>query len=149
MFGTGLLKGLYVTAKRFLRKKVTQQYPDVLPDLPQRSHGSFAFEVDKCIACNICANACPNGVIKVDYYKNEKGKKVLENYRMNLSYCMFCGLCVESCPRNAIYFKTDFDLSCFHKTDTIHSWKGNSYKDDFDTNKDVPVKTVQEKLGVQ
>ena len=128
MFGSGLIKGLYVTAKRFLSKKVTEQYPDVLPNLPARSHGSFAFDVDKCISCNICAEACPNGVIKVDTFKDEKGKKVLEKYSMNLSYCMFCGLCVESCPKKAVYFKTDFNLACFNRGDTVFQWKGNTYK---------------------
>ena len=71
----------------------------------------------------ICVlNACPNGVIKVDFPKGEKGKRVLEEYKMNLGYCLFCGLCVKACPKNAINFKTDFDMVCYQKTDTIYSW---------------------------
>lgn len=128
IYGSGLIKGLYVTAKRFLSKKVTQQYPEVQPRLPERSRGSFGFDVDKCISCNLCADACPNGVIKVDYFKDEKGKKILENYAMNLGYCMFCGICVSTCPKKAIYFKKDFDLSCYKKGDTVYNYKGNSYK---------------------
>ena len=41
MKGTGILKGLGVTFKMFFRKKVTQDYPDVTPDIAARSHGSF------------------------------------------------------------------------------------------------------------
>jgi NADH-quinone oxidoreductase subunit I len=146
IYGFGLIKGLYVTAKRFLSKKVTEQYPDVLPNLPPRSHGSFAFNADQCIACNICADVCPNGVIKVDFFKNEKGKKVLENYHMNLGYCMFCGLCVESCPKDAIYFKTDFNLSCFNKGDTMINFRGNVYRSEAlsETKTSTAVKTGQE-----
>ena len=128
IYGSGLVKGLLVTAKRFLSKKITQQYPEVQPNLPKRSRGSFGFEVDKCISCNICGDACPNGVIKVDFFKDEKGKRILENYSMNLGYCMFCGICVEACPKKAIYFKRDFDLSCYKKGDTVYNYKGNIYK---------------------
>ena len=122
MYGFGLLKGMKITMKRFFKKKVTQQYPEVKPVLPPRSHGSFNFEFDKCIACNMCADACPNGVIRVDFNKDEKGKRVLTEYNMNLGYCLFCGLCVKACPKDAINFKTDFDMTCYNRMDTMYNW---------------------------
>jgi len=128
VFGIGLVQGLYTTAKRFLMKKVTQAYPEVLPDLPPRSRGSFGFDADECISCGLCAEACPNGVIKVDYFLGEKNRRVLERYSMNLGYCLFCGLCVEACPKSAIFFKTDFDLACYRKDDTLFTWRGNGYR---------------------
>jgi NADH-quinone oxidoreductase subunit I len=118
----GIVKGMGITAKRFFKKKVTVQYPEVKPKLPPRSHGSFNFDFDKCISCNMCADACPNGVIRVDFNKDEKGKRVLEQYNMNLGYCLFCGLCVKACPKDAINFKTDFDMVCYEKDDTIYRW---------------------------
>lgn len=123
MYGFGLVRGMGITMKRFFMKKVTQQYPEVKPNLPPRSHGSFGFDFDKCISCNLCANACPNGVIRVDTTKDEKGKKVLEQYNMSTGYCLYCGLCVKACPTSAIYFKTDFNTICFNKEDTILRWK--------------------------
>ena len=140
MFGKGIVKGLSITMKYFFSKKVTEQYPEVKPKLPKRSMGSFSFNKDKCIACGICADACANGVIRVDFSKDERGRKVLENYHMNLGYCLFCGLCVRACPKGAITFKTDFDLACYNKDDTIYDWKGNVIKknvvvlDSVDTN---------------
>ncbi|MGO8696031.1 MAG: 4Fe-4S binding protein [Rectinemataceae bacterium] len=128
MFGIGLVQGLYTTAKRFLMKKVTERYPEVLPDLAPRSRGSFGFDADACISCGLCSDACPNGVIKVDYFLGEKNKRQLELYSMNLGYCLFCGLCVEVCPRDAIFFKTDFDLACYRKDDTLFTWRGNGYR---------------------
>lgn len=127
MLGIGLVQGLYTTAKRFLMKKVTQRYPEVLPELPERSKGSFGFDADACISCGLCAEACPNGVIKVDYFVGEKNRRQLERYSMNLGYCLFCGLCVEACPKGAVFFKTDFDLACYRKDDTLFVWRGNSY----------------------
>lgn len=122
MYGFGLIKGMGITMKRFFMKKVTEQYPEVKPNLPPRSHGSFGFDFDKCISCNLCANACPNGVIRVDSVKNESGKKVLEQYNMSTGYCLYCGLCVKACPTSALYFKTDFNSICYSKEDTILRW---------------------------
>jgi NADH-quinone oxidoreductase subunit I len=128
VFGTGLVLGLFTTAKRFLMKKVTQGYPETQPDLPPRSKGSFGFDVDACISCNLCADACPNGVIRVEYFLGEKNRRQLERYSMNLGYCLFCGLCVEACPKDAIFFKTDFELACYRKDDTVFTWRGNTYR---------------------
>lgn len=132
MYSFGIVKGLGITMKRFLKKKVTVQYPEVKPDLPPRSHGSFGFDIDKCIACNLCANACPNGVIRVDSKKNDSGKKVIEQYNMSTGYCLYCGLCTKACPTGAVYFTPDFNTVCYHKEDTIRRWVKKSEKEKLD-----------------
>ncbi|MCR4435218.1 MAG: NADH-quinone oxidoreductase subunit I [Clostridiales bacterium] len=124
MIGTGILKGMGITLKRFFSKKITQDYPDVMPVITPRSHGSLDFDAEKCITCGICANECPNSCIKLDTFKNEQGKKVLEKYSINLGYCLFCGLCVNACPKGALSFKTDFELACFSREGAIYTWKG-------------------------
>lgn len=128
MFGFGLIKGMRITMKRFFKKKVTIQYPEVKPNLPPRSHGSFVFEFDKCISCNMCADACPNGVIRVDFTKDEKGKRALEQYNMSLGYCLYCGLCVKACPKSCINFSTEFDRVCYDKADAACTWKKSEGK---------------------
>ncbi len=124
MYGLGLLKGLGVSLKRFWMPKITQKYPEVQPDLPQRSKGSFKYDKDTCTSCELCSMACPNGVIKVEWHKDESGKKRLDRYRMNLGHCLFCGLCVEACPTTpkSIDFKTDFALGCWRKEDIYRIW---------------------------
>lgn len=124
----GALKGLGITFKKFFSKKITVDYPDVMPVITPRSHGSFGFNPDACISCGICVNECPNGCIKLDTFKNEQGKKVLDEYSINLGYCLFCGLCINACPRSAVWFKTDFELACYSKQETIFTWKSNQYK---------------------
>jgi NADH-quinone oxidoreductase subunit I len=142
MFGKGLIKGLKITIKRFFQKKVTEKYPEVKPSLPARSHGSFDFCAEKCISCELCVNACPSGVIKLESHKNEQGKKALDNYKMNLGYCMFCGLCIEACPTNALNSKPDFELACFSRDGAVLKWKGNTHKNELDSTTDAADKAA-------
>ncbi|WP_429160592.1 4Fe-4S binding protein [Desulfitispora alkaliphila] len=100
-------------------KNITEFYPEERPKLPERVHASFTLEIDKCIACGLCKNACPNAVIKLGTRRNENKKRELTSYEMELQYCLFCGLCVESCPTNAIYFNDDFELSCYSRGGTV------------------------------
>lgn len=136
----GILKGMRISGKKFFKKKVTQLYPEVKPSLPKRSHGSFAFDIDKCIACNMCADACPNGVIRVDFSKDEKGKRTIDQYNMNLGYCLFCGLCVKACPKDAINFMTEFDTVCYAKEDAIYRWKKKA--ENVNSNPEVAADTI-------
>lgn len=123
MKGTGILKGLGVTFNMFFRKKVTQDYPDVMPDIAARSHGSFEFDAAKCISCGICVNECPNSCIKLDTVLNDQGKKTLDQYSINLGYCLFCGFCVDVCPKSAITFSTNFELGSYTREGTIYTWR--------------------------
>lgn len=56
---------------------------------------------DKCQACGICAQLCPEGII----YPNKKGKKNKSGkvyYDRDLNFCKGCGICAEECPFKAI-----------------------------------------------
>ncbi|WP_428849290.1 4Fe-4S binding protein [Thermanaeromonas sp.] len=119
LFGQGLLKGLSITWRLGFGKAITEQYPEWRPKLPPRSHGSFVLEKEKCTACGVCADACPNNVISIESQRAEK-KRRLTKYTMKLCQCLFCGLCVESCPSGALRFRPDFELACYNFEDTIH-----------------------------
>ena len=119
-----LLKGLKLTAKRFVSKKITQLYPEVYPNLPEETRGSFVFEAEKCTSCNLCAMACPNKVISVNTTKDENGKRCLADYQMSISYCLYCGLCEEACPTSAIKMVSKFNHSFYQKESSLKSWKG-------------------------
>ncbi|MFZ5590888.1 MAG: NuoI/complex I 23 kDa subunit family protein [Bacillota bacterium] len=110
MFGQGLLKGLQITWGWFFRKKVTVEYPDEKIPMAPRFHGRFQLDVDKCIACGLCANACPNKVIQLERTK-VGNKQYLTKYIMRIEYCLFCGLCVESCNKDALKFTNVIDMN--------------------------------------
>lgn len=50
-------------------------------------------EVDECIGCGICVDACPQGVLEI-----AGGVVVVENE----DACIACGDCVEECPMGCI-----------------------------------------------
>lgn len=118
MQGKGLFKGLGITMKHFFQKEITEQYPDVMPHLYERYRGCLQFEFEKCIACGICVNNCPNNALSFETEKSENSKKKkLMSYTIDLQYCMFCNLCVEGCPKECLYFNHDFELSRFSRED--------------------------------
>ncbi len=118
MHGQGLIKGLGITIKHFFQKEITEQYPDVMPNLAPRYRGCLQFEFKKCIACGICVNNCPNDVLSFETEKSEKSKKKkLLSYTIDFQYCMFCNLCVEGCPTNCLSFDHNFELSQFRRED--------------------------------
>ncbi len=53
-------------------------------------------DLDKCIACGICAKICPDSAARL---KRMKGKMKAE---INYDYCKGCGLCAKECPVKAI-----------------------------------------------
>jgi NADH-quinone oxidoreductase subunit I len=56
--GKGLIDGLTVTAKTLARRSVTEQYPDVQPELPPRSRGVIALLEENCTSFPPAALVC-------------------------------------------------------------------------------------------
>lgn len=122
-----LLIGLRTSLRVYLRKPVTEQYPEnrhTTLNVPERHRAMLVMPHDEknqhhCIACGLCQMACPNDTIKVtsEMVEGEDGKKrkVLVKYEYDLGSCMFCELCVNACPHNAIRFSNDFENAVFQR----------------------------------
>jgi NADH-quinone oxidoreductase subunit I len=122
-----LLVGLKTTMKIYLRKKVTEQYPENRKTLKMfdRFRGTLTMPHNEnnehhCIACGLCQMACPNDTIHVisKTIDTEDGKKkrILDRYEYNLGTCIFCMMCVNACPHNAITFDQNFEHAVFDKS---------------------------------
>lgn len=117
-YGGGLIKGLGRTLRTFFTKPVTVQYPYERPQVDPRYRGSFAFTEEKCIACELCARACPNAAIRMTAVKDENNKRRLGSYRMESGKCLYCGLCAEACPTAALAMTPDYERACYSKAGT-------------------------------
>jgi len=117
VFGKGLLTGLGVTFKRMVGPNITEFYPEQKPKLPTRVRSSMGLQRDKCISCNMCAMACPNGVIKLTSEKDENNKKVLKSYHMDVGRCLFCGMCAEACPTKALTVTQEYENAVYEPED--------------------------------
>lgn len=118
-----ILIGMRITLKYCFARTITLQYPDVAPALQPRYRGFHFFEIEKCIACDLCAKACPVDCIyieKTGARKIEKSSGIakggaLTRYAIDYSKCMFCALCVDPCPTDCIHMGNVHDLSGYNR----------------------------------
>src|ERR1700691_1910096 len=121
VFLVDLLQGLKVTFRYQDPKEIyTEQYPMERPQVAERYRGAPRLNVNPdtdetmCIACDLCALACPENLIVVSSARNEHTRrKELTNFTYDLSRCMFCGLCEDACPVDALELTQDFELASY------------------------------------
>ncbi len=123
-----LLKGMKLTGYYFTHHKeiITQNYPEVKQQLPERFRGEVVLIHDEnnehaCTGCTACELACPNGTIKIitkfDVSPEGKKKKALDTFVYHLELCTMCNLCIEACPTSAIKMAQNFEHSVFNRND--------------------------------
>jgi NADH-quinone oxidoreductase subunit I len=119
IFLVDLLKGLQLTFRYQDPKEIyTEQYPLQRPQVAERYRGLPRLNVNPetgqtlCIACDLCAKACPENLIHVESERDPVTKrKVLTKYTFDISRCMFCGLCEESCSTDALELTQDYEIA--------------------------------------
>lgn len=124
---TSIRIGMQITLKYCFAKTVTLQYPDMAPALQPRYRGFHWFEAEKCIACDMCAKACPvdciyiekSGARKIDKDSGVAVGGALLRYAIDYSKCMFCALCVPPCPTDCVHMGNIHDLSAYSREDMV------------------------------
>jgi NADH-quinone oxidoreductase subunit I len=107
------IDGMAITLRNMLKKPVTQNYPHITKPVIETYRGFQSFDVDTCIACNLCVKICPVDCIELDAERVKVGGKLtafLTHYEINFETCMFCGLCEEVCPPKCVVMGPDHQL---------------------------------------
>lgn len=139
---------------------VTEQYPEQKPDLPLNYRGVHRLNRDekgrvKCVACMMCATACPAKCIDIVAQEAPKDDplwadrdKFPQSFLLDELKCIYCGMCEEACPVDAIELTHIYDLT--GKTRAEMLFNKDKLLTVFDKTKDHhkdPVRTQRGVLG--
>ena len=120
-----ILKTLWLVFAHGFKRRVTVQYPEEQIPLPPRSRGRIILSRDpdggeRCVACYLCAVACPVDCISLQATQDEHGRRYPEWFRINFSRCIYCGFCEEACPTYAIQLTPDLEMSEFRRENMVY-----------------------------
>jgi NADH-quinone oxidoreductase subunit I len=123
-----LLRSMWLTFLHAFHKRDTIQYPEQKAILPTRWRGRIVLSRDpdggeRCVACNLCAAACPVDCISLQSTEDETGRRYPEFFRINFSRCIFCGYCEEACPTYAIQLIPDFEMGEYNRQNLVYEKK--------------------------
>jgi len=120
-----LLRTIWSVFLHTFRRRVTIQYPEQKPYLAPRTRGRIILSRDpdggeRCVACHLCAVACPVDCISLQATEDENGRRYPEFFRINFSRCILCGYCEEACPTYAIQLTPDFEMSEYKRQNLVY-----------------------------
>ena len=109
-----IAKGMSVTFGEMFKPTEVENYPDGPgPNrgamFQERFRGMHVLQRDengleKCVACFLCAAACPSNCIYIEAGDNTETNRIsgaeryAKVYNIDYNRCIFCGYCVEACP---------------------------------------------------
>ena len=120
-----ILSGLWRVFLHAFHRRVTVQYPEEKAYLPPRWRGRIILSRDpdggeRCVACCLCAVACPVDCIALQATEDEDGRRYPQFFRINFSRCIFCGYCEEACPTYAIQLTPDFEIGEYRRDNLVY-----------------------------
>lgn len=129
-----ILGGLAVTGRHILGaavggKAITVQYPEEQHVPSANYRGVHRLNKDeqgrvKCVACMLCATACPAHCIDIVGATAppewDDREKYPESFVIDELRCIYCGMCEEACPVDAIELTGLYDLTGLSREEMIY-----------------------------
>jgi NADH-quinone oxidoreductase subunit I len=127
-----IAKGMGITFREMLQPPITEEYPDGPTHFEERFRGAHVLQRDengleKCVACFLCAAACPANCIYIEAQENTDerrfsgSERYAKVYNIDYNRCIFCGYCVEACPTDAITHGHGFELASYNTSTLIYT----------------------------
>ena len=121
-----IFKGMWFSFKHIFKPTVTIQYPEEKPDLGPEFRGRPVLVEEngkeRCVACGLCARACPPLAISMQAAEMEDDQKERfpETFEIDMLRCIFCGYCEEVCPEEAIVMSPDYEINFSSREDAVY-----------------------------
>jgi NADH-quinone oxidoreductase subunit I len=129
-----VLVGMKITFMHLFTPAVTIQYPTVKMTLPERARNRLYVNMDDCIGCLQCSNACPVNCIDIETVKSlpsedlgttstgQKKKLYVTTFTIDIGKCCYCGLCVPPCPTECIKMTETYEFTEYKRQHLIYNF---------------------------
>jgi NADH-quinone oxidoreductase subunit I len=120
-----VFKGMWFSFKHIFRPTVTIQYPEKKPVLGPEFRGRPVLVAEhgkeRCVACGLCARACPPLAISMQAAEmpEDQKERYPETFEIDMLRCIYCGYCEEVCPEEAIVMSPEYDLNFQSREDAV------------------------------
>jgi len=130
-----ILAGLRITFKKMFNPRVTLEYPEQRPTIPDNYRGVPTLVRDpngreKCVSCQLCEFVCPPKAIRItpgaiDESDTDRThiEKAPKEFEINMLRCIYCGLCQEVCPEEAIVLQDIFSTNGYSREELVNNKK--------------------------
>ncbi len=105
-----IIDGFGATSNHLMEENVTIRYPEERKELPKNYRGRHYLDVEKCVACEFCATACPVDIIFIVGEPHPEKVRHPKVFNIDILKCIFCGYCVEACPTGALHMTDVYEV---------------------------------------
>lgn len=128
LYFPSIFKGMWFSFKHIFRPSVTLEYPEEKPTFGPEFRGRPVLVTengkDRCVACGLCARACPPLAISMQAAEvddDDQKERFPEKFEIDMLRCIYCGFCEEVCPEEAIVMSPEYDLNFTNREEAIYA----------------------------
>jgi len=130
-------RGMFNTLKHVFKKSFTVDYDGTDKTNEKKNHiprtgyrGEHYLKKDdaghvKCVACFMCAAACPSECIHIEGAATpadwENRERYPKRFEIDMLRCIYCGMCEEACPVDAIALSSTYNVVANTRDEKVYT----------------------------